>query len=198
VVYRHPSPGLASDSTPVLAISSGSGFNARTWMTQAEVQEVAKAGEVQFALENAVLKKYFVGQFRKAEEVPYESRLLAHFDATLPIEAIAGLGTGGEPLKVKLLWRPPMLADTWFRSGLVVILLGLLMLCLSSITARVRAYRTIRLTPVAINGGIEIIDPPLPSIQSGNSTPEKVIAAPRMPVTTLALATVIYFTIGVV
>ena len=43
--------------------------------------EVAQAGEVLFRLDNVVLKKFFVGQFRKAEEAPHEKRMIAHFDA---------------------------------------------------------------------------------------------------------------------
>jgi hypothetical protein len=47
--------------------------------------------KVLFRLDN-VLRKFFVGQFRKAEEAPHEKRMIAHFDAKIPIEAISELG----------------------------------------------------------------------------------------------------------
>src|SRR4051812_48412495 len=62
VVYRHPSPGLAEENSPVLALSSGSGFTARVAMPAHEVNQVAKEDSVQFALEQAVLSKFFGGR----------------------------------------------------------------------------------------------------------------------------------------
>jgi len=136
VVYRHPSPGLAGDNTPVLAISSGTGFNARIWMSDADVRQIAHAGEVQFGIQNAIMKRYFVGQFKKAEYAPYENRMIAHFDATLPIEAISSLSSSSEPMRVQLLWRPPRMGDIWFRFAILLLLLGALLLCASSIHSR--------------------------------------------------------------
>ena len=144
VVYRHPSPGLAGDNVPVLAISSGSGFIARVWMPRDEVTEVAQAGEVLFRLDNVVLKKFFVGQFRKAEEAPHEKRMIAHFDARIPIEAISELGARSEPLRVHLVWRPSLLHSVWFRSALVIVLVGLMLMSLASLTAHVRTRRNRR------------------------------------------------------
>jgi hypothetical protein len=128
VVYRHPSPGLADDNVPILAISAGSGFNARIWMSPDEVRKVASAGQVQFAIENAVLTKYFSGQFHKLERPPYESRLIANFDVQLPIEAISRMGTNSGPLRVRLLWKVPIFENVRFRCALFVALLGLALL----------------------------------------------------------------------
>ena len=128
VVYRHPSPGLADDNVPILAISAGSGFNARIWMSPDEVRKVASAGQVQFAIENAVLTKYFSGQFHKLERPPYESRLIANFDVQLPIEAISRMGTNSGPLRVRLLWKAPIFENVRFRCALFVALLGLALL----------------------------------------------------------------------
>jgi hypothetical protein len=165
VVYRHPSPGLAGDNVPVLAISSGSGFIARVWMPRDEVTEVAQAGEVLFRLDNVVLRKFFVGQFRKAEEAPYEKRMIAHFDARLPIEAISELGARSEPLRVSLIWRPSLLHNVWFRSALVIVLVGLMLMSLASLTAHARtrrnrraafegeAYETVSNRPRALGNG---------------------------------------------
>jgi hypothetical protein len=143
-VYRHPSPGLAGDNVPVLAISSGTGFNARVWMPREAVSEVAHAGEVLFQLDNVVLRKFFVGQFRKAEEVPHEDRVIAHFDAKLPIEAITELGARSEPLRVHLLWRPSPLQNVWFRSAILMLLVGLILMSVASLTAHVRTRRNAR------------------------------------------------------
>ena len=107
-------------------------------MPRDEVTEVAQAGEVLFRLDNVVLKKFFVGQFRKAEEAPHEKRMIAHFDARIPIEAISELGARSEPLRVYLVWRPSLLHSVWFRSALVIVLTGLMLMSLASLTAHVR------------------------------------------------------------
>jgi len=81
---------------------------------------------VLFRLDNVVLKKFFVGQFRKAEEAPHEKRMIAHFDARIPIEAISELGARSEPLRVHLVWRPSLMHSVWFRGALVIVLAGLM------------------------------------------------------------------------
>ncbi|AWI88083.1 HlyD family secretion protein [Methylobacterium sp. DM1] len=146
VVYRHSSPGLAGDNVPVLAISSGTGFNARVWMPPEEIDEIAQAGDVLFQLDNVILRKFFLGQFRKAEEAPFESRRIAHFDARLPIEAISELSTRNEPLRIRLAWRPNILQSLLFRTALAVALLGLALIAISGLTVRTLAQRDARLT----------------------------------------------------
>jgi hypothetical protein len=166
VVYRHASPGLAGDNVPVLAISSGSGFSARVWMSPAEIDEIAQAGEVLFQLDNVILRKFFLGQFRRAEEAPFEKRLIAHFDARLPIEAISELSSRSEPLRVRLAWRPNILQDLTFRVALVIVLLGLTLISTSSFTLRGRAKNVSRVpTEVQIPSLVE----PIPSVARRHS-----------------------------
>jgi hypothetical protein len=96
VVYRNASPDLVPDGAPVLAVSAGSGFEAKILMSTAEIQGVAAAGTVRFALEHPVLTKYFSGKFRKTDETSMEpGRIVAAFDAQLPQDAIGLLGNGG-------------------------------------------------------------------------------------------------------
>jgi hypothetical protein len=70
--------------------------------------------------------------------------MIAHFDARLPIEAISELGARSEPLRVSLVWRPSLLQNVWFRSALVIVLVGLMLMSLASLTAHVRTRRNRR------------------------------------------------------
>jgi hypothetical protein len=125
IVYRHPAPGFAPENTPVMAVSKGSGFVARVWLPKDEVEKVKEAGKVQFALEQPVLNKFFVGEYRTFEQAPFEKeRVIAHFDAKLPLEAITLLASAGNPVPVRLLWRPNLLESTAFNASLGVAALG--------------------------------------------------------------------------
>ena len=129
VVYRNDSPGLQQDDAPVLAVSAGAGFEARISMPDSEIGSVAGAGTVRFALEHPVLKKYFSGTFRGADEASLEpGRAVVAFDAQLPPDAIGLLGNGREPVKVHLLWQPPLLEDLRFRGSLSLLVVGLLLI----------------------------------------------------------------------
>jgi multidrug resistance efflux pump len=125
VVYRHPAPGFAPENTPVMAVSKGSGFVARVWLPSNEVEKVKDAGKVQFALEQPTLSKFFVGEYRSVEEAPFEKeRVIAHFDAKLPLDAITLLASAGNPVPVRLLWRPNLLENVAFLGSLGVATLG--------------------------------------------------------------------------
>jgi multidrug resistance efflux pump len=128
VVYRNGAPGLAADGAAVLALSAGTGFVAAIAMPDTEIAEVAAAGPVLFALEHPVLKRVFPGEFRAAETASFEAgRVVAQFDAQLPQDAIGLLGIGREPVRVRLLWQPPLLHGGPLRSSLLVLAAGLLL-----------------------------------------------------------------------
>jgi hypothetical protein len=125
VVYRHPAPGLAPENTPVLALSAGSGFVARIWLPTREIEAIRDAGKVQFALEQPILNRFFVGEFQSFEEAPYEkNRVIANFDVKLPLDAITLLASAGNSMQVKLLWRPSLLDNYAFGGSLALALLG--------------------------------------------------------------------------
>ncbi len=127
VVYRHPAPGFAPENTPVMAVSKGSGFVARVWLPIDEVEKVRAAGKVQFALEQPILNKFFVGEYHSFVEAPFEkNRVIAHFDAKLPLEAITLLASAGNPVPVRLLWRPNLMESQAFVGSLGLAALGLL------------------------------------------------------------------------
>jgi len=139
IVYRSASPGLAADGVAVLAVSTGLGFVANIAMPQSEIDSVAAAGTVTFALDHPVLKKYFPGAFRTAEPGSLEpGRTVAVFDAQLPQDAIALLGVGREPMKVRLLWQPPLLQSSHLRTSLLVLALGALLMVLDRLRGSVR------------------------------------------------------------
>jgi hypothetical protein len=127
VVYRHPAPGFAPENTPVLAVSKGSGFVARVWLPVSELDRIKQAGQVQFALEQPILNKFFVGEYRSFEQAPFEKeRVIAHFDAKLPLEAITLLASAGNPVPVRLLWRPNLFDNIAFVGSLGVAAFGFL------------------------------------------------------------------------
>ncbi len=131
IVYRNAAPGLAADGAAVLAVSAGTGFVANIAMPDTEIASVAAAGRVLFALEHPVLKKIFPGEFRTAETASFDpGRVVAQFDAQLPQDAIGLLGIGREPVKVRLLWQPPLLHGGPLRTSLLVLAAGLLLMML--------------------------------------------------------------------
>ena len=134
VVYRAGSPGLAPEGAAILALSAGTGFVANIVMPAGETESLAGAGQVMFALDHPVLKKYFPGEFRSVEQTSYEpGRVVATFDAQLPQDAIGLLGIGREPVKVRLLWQPPLLDSGHIRTSLAVMALGVLLMLLEQL-----------------------------------------------------------------
>jgi HlyD family secretion protein len=123
VVYRDPAPGLASESSPVLAISAGTGFTAKVRLPSHEVDELAAQGQdVQLALDNPVLHRFFTGRFVRAEPVPFEpNRVIAYFDCSLPPEIVSYLGSTADPVRVRLLWRPSLSNQLGFQASLLIL-----------------------------------------------------------------------------
>jgi hypothetical protein len=128
VIYRSASPGLTQDGTPILAVSTGAGFQAKVLMPASEVNSVAAAGDVTFLLEHSIHKIYFAGRFLNAEPAPFQSGyVIAHFDAQLSSDAIELLGNGREPLNVRLLDRPPLLMNPGIDVSLLVLALAVIL-----------------------------------------------------------------------
>jgi hypothetical protein len=160
VVYRNSAPGLAADSAPLLAISAGAGFMAKIRLPRKEVPALeAEGGPMQLALDAPVLQKFFTGRFVRAEPVPFEpDRVIAHFECSLPSEIIGFLGGAAAPVRVQLLWRPPLLVEPGVRYGAMVLGAGILCLALSLGTgsAAVRpagAERAARRVPARVGTG---------------------------------------------
>ena len=138
VVYRHTSPGLSPDGAPVLALSTGTGFEAKILIPEAEIDSVAHAGSVLFALQHPVLKRYFQGTFRSAETAASDpGRVLAIFDVQLPQDAIGLLGSSRDAVKVNLMWRPWLLADLRLRISLALLVLGVLIIVADRLRASI-------------------------------------------------------------
>lgn len=128
VVYRHPSPGLAGDGVALLALSTGNGFTARISLPAGELDMVASAGELRFALPRPLLNRYFTGRYRGVSETPAhdDGRVIAHFDVDLPTEAVTLLGRSGASLDVALRWRPALLDGIPFLAACAAALSGIL------------------------------------------------------------------------
>ncbi len=152
VVYRHTSPGLVPDGAPVLALSTGTGFEAKILIPESEVASIAGAGTVMFAMQHPVLKRYFQGNFRSAETAATDpGRVLAVFDVQLPQDAIGLLGSGRDVVKVNLLWRPWLLDDMRLRASLVLLVLGILTIVVDRLRATIKG--TAERHPMAKSAG---------------------------------------------
>jgi hypothetical protein len=114
---------LASENAPILAISAGTGFTAKVRLPANELEELASEGqEVQLALENPILHRFFTGRFVRSEPVPFEpSRVIAYFDCALPPEIVAYLGSTADPVRVRLLWRPSLASQRGFQASLLIL-----------------------------------------------------------------------------
>ncbi len=141
VVFRHPTPGLAADGAPVLALSSGTGFLAQVRLPRAEADELASnKHSVPLMLEHSVLRNVVTANFVRTEPVPLmKDQVIALFDCTLPAEVVASLGNSAEPIKVKLLWKPSLLRNTGAQASAALALLGLLGIVFSGTRARQEA-----------------------------------------------------------
>ncbi|WP_230530680.1 diguanylate cyclase [Microvirga roseola] len=128
VVFRHPTPGLAADGAPVLALSSGTGFLARVRLTRAEADKLAAHGQpVPLMLDHSVLRNVITATFVRVDPVPLvKDQVIALLECTLPAEVVAGLGNSNEPIKVRLLWRPSLLENTGAQASAALALFGLL------------------------------------------------------------------------
>jgi diguanylate cyclase (GGDEF)-like protein len=133
IVYRHPSPGLAADRAPVLALSAGSGFSARVLLPEREAEQLKEAGRVRFALEDPSLVKHFGGTFQTVEKTSEADRVIAIFAVELPVETVTDLGAGRE-VRVRLLWQPAFYTRWDFRAGASLSLLGFLCLGAGTVT----------------------------------------------------------------
>lgn len=141
VVFRHPTPGLAADGAPVLALSSGTGFLARVRLPRSEADELASDGQpVPLMLDHPVLRNVITAKFVRAEPVPLmKDQVIALFDCTLPAELVASLGNSTEPVKVQLLWKPSLLRNIGAQASAALALLGLLGLMVSGTRAQPEA-----------------------------------------------------------
>ena len=149
VIYRHPAPGLASGNTPILVISTGTGFTASIRLPRSELDELASETDpVELALESPVLHQFFTGRFVRTEPVQFEPGwVIAYLDCSLPPEIIGNLGASTDPLRVRLLWHPALALRAGFRIGLLLLGASLLGLA-AGIGNRVRSPR-IRRPPAA-------------------------------------------------
>ncbi|MFC1459393.1 diguanylate cyclase [Microvirga arabica] len=141
IVFRHPTPGLAADGAPVLALSSGTGFLARIRLPRAEADELASDSQpVPLMLDSPVLRDVISAKFVRFEPVPLmKDQVAAFFDCTLPADVIASLGNSAEPVKVRLLWKPSLLRNTGAQASAAVALLGVLGLLFSGTRAKQEA-----------------------------------------------------------
>jgi diguanylate cyclase (GGDEF)-like protein len=134
IVYRHPSPGLAADGAPVLALSASTGFVARVLMSEREAEQIKEAGLIWFALADPSLVKQFSGTFQMLEKTSEANRVIATFAVEVPVETVTDLGAGRE-VKIRLLWQPPFYTRWGFQAGASLSLLGFLCVGVGTLTS---------------------------------------------------------------
>jgi hypothetical protein len=126
IVFRHPTPELAAEGAPVLALSAGPGFIAQIRMPRAEVAQLASSRwPVPLALEHPILHKIITGHFIRAEPLPSEDdQAIAFFECGLPSEVVAGLGNSAERVQVRLLWNPSLVSNIEFQASAMLAAIG--------------------------------------------------------------------------
>jgi hypothetical protein len=126
IVFRHPTPELAAEGAPVLALSAGPGFIAQIRMPRVELGQLASGGaSVPLALERPILHNIIFGHFIRAEPLPLEDdQAIAFFECTLPSEVVAGLGHSADLVRVRLLWKPSLLSNIEFQASALLAAFG--------------------------------------------------------------------------
>jgi len=126
IVFRHPTPELAAEGAPILALSAGPGFIAQIRMPRAELDQLASGRwSVPLALEHPILHNIITGHFIRAEPLPLEDdQAIAFFECGLPSEVVAGLGNSAERVRVRLLWKPSLLSNIKFQASAMLAAFG--------------------------------------------------------------------------
>jgi hypothetical protein len=138
IVFRHPTPELAVEGAPILALSAGSGFIAQIRMPRAESDQLASVrAPVLLALEHPILHDIIFGHFIRAEPLPSEvDQAIAFFECTLPSEVVAGLGNSADLVRLHLLWKPSLSSNIVFQASALVAAFGVFCLVFSFSRAR--------------------------------------------------------------
>ena len=138
IVFRHPTPELAAEGAPVLALSAGPGFIAQIRMPRTELAQLASSRwPVPLALKHPVLHNIITGHFIRAEPLPLENdQAIAFFDCGLPSEVVAGLGNSAERVRVRLLWKPSLLSNIEFQASAMLAAFGVFCFVFSFSRAR--------------------------------------------------------------
>ena len=138
IVFRHPTPELATEGAAILALSAGQGFIAQIRLPRAEVDQLAASrGSVPLALEHPILHNIITGHFIRAEPLPLEDdQAIAFLECGLPSEVVAGLGNSAERVRVRLLWKPSLLSNTEFQVSALLAAFGVFGLAFSFSRAR--------------------------------------------------------------
>lgn len=126
IVFRHPTPELATEGAPILALSAGLGFIAQIRLPRAEVDQLASnRWSVPLALEHPILHNVITGHFIRAEPLPMEDdQAIAFFECGLPSEIVVGLGNSTERVRVRLLWKPSLVSNTNFQVSALLAAFG--------------------------------------------------------------------------
>jgi diguanylate cyclase (GGDEF)-like protein len=128
VVFRHPTPGLAADGAPVLALSSGTGFLARIRLPRAEADELASDRHpVPLMLDHSVMRNVITANFVESEPVPLmKDQVIALFDCTSRQRLLQALGTPSSRSRCDCSGNPSLLRNTGAQASAALALLGLL------------------------------------------------------------------------
>jgi hypothetical protein len=138
IVFRHPTPELAPEGVPILALSAGPGFVAQIRMPRVEADQIASSGkEVLLGLERPVLHNIITGHFIRAEPLSLEDgQAIAFFECALPSEVVASFGNLPGRVGVNLLWSPPLLSNFEFQASAMLFLFGVFCFMFSSSLAQ--------------------------------------------------------------
>jgi hypothetical protein len=134
VVYRHPTPALASDGQVILALAKGPGFLATVQLPAREASMLATGQELQMKLQHSLVSEEVTGRLQSVQLVPgYPNRRDLLIECELPPEQFAAFSSG--TVAVTLQWRPLLYTDRFAQAGMAVLLLS----AIASIFTQLRA-----------------------------------------------------------
>lgn len=136
VAYADPAPRMALPLAPVVVLAREEGFRFQLRLPESEAVPLSKAGMVPLSLVDPVLYRRFPGRLLKWEPMPLEpGYVLADLACTPPAETIRDLASRdwsyrswapGRELRVRLMWRPPLIANPLFWPSAIALAVSLI------------------------------------------------------------------------
>jgi hypothetical protein len=125
ILHRAPSPRLAGQRETVLVLGRPFACCLRIRLPRAQVAALKKAGDVVVKTSDSAVEPYFLGRFRQARPLRHRPSYVVAELACHPSRDALEAMASGEMVAARLLWRAPLMTLAPFRTGLVVVILGI-------------------------------------------------------------------------
>jgi multidrug resistance efflux pump len=119
IVYRNPSPALASSGQVILAVASGAGFVATVQVPARDTSMLVPGQQLALKLEHSLVSEEISGRLASVQPTAgSDDRSTLLIDCSLPPEQFAAVAS--ESVPVTLQWRPPLYTDRVTQFGLLL------------------------------------------------------------------------------